>query len=108
LMAGGEYVVLGRDLSIAGMRADRVPELEVGTELELAIYGPSGAEPVLVQAVVARDDGPHGTVFHFKSMADWDRPRLEYIVATTPQIHALSGDQTAEAVVVSRVKKREV
>jgi hypothetical protein len=62
---------------------------------------------VLVQAVVARDDGPRGIVFRFNSMADWDRPRLESIIAKTPEIRVLSGDQTVAPVVVSRLTKRE-
>jgi hypothetical protein len=91
LLGGGEHVVQGSDLSIGGIRVEPLPELAVGTELEIAIYGASGAEPVLVQAVVARDDGPRGTVFRFKSMAAWDRPRIEAIIATTPEIQCLSG-----------------
>jgi hypothetical protein len=90
LLGGGEYTVPGSDLSIAGMRVEPIPELTVGTELELAIYGSSGAEPVLVQAVVARDDGPRGIVFRFKSMAAWDRPRIEALIAAMPEIRCLS------------------
>jgi hypothetical protein len=106
LLGGGEHVILGRDLSIEGMRAEPIPELAVGTQLELAIYGTSGAEPVLVQAVVARDDGPLGTVFRFESMANWDRPRLEKIIETTVKILSLSSDEAGAPVVVSRLTKR--
>ena len=103
LLGKSQHVILGRDLSIAGMRAEPIPELSVGTEIELAIYGFSGAEPVLVKAVVARDDGALGTVFHFTDMPDWERPRLEQIIAAAPEIQALSGDDAGEPVVVSRV-----
>lgn len=103
LLDGGEYIVLGRDLSIAGMRAEPLPGLPVGTELELAIYGPSGAEPVLVQAVVSRDDGPLGTVFRFESIAPGDRKRLESIVAKGPEIRWLSD---GERVVVAHSRAR--
>jgi len=103
LLGKSQHVILGRDLSIAGMRAEPLPELSVGTQLELAIYGFSGAEPVLVQAVVARDDGQLGTVFHFTGMADWERPRLEEIIAAAPEIQALADGEAGEPVVVSRV-----
>jgi hypothetical protein len=103
LLGKSQHVILGRDLSIAGMRAEPLPELAVGTRLELAIYGVSGAEPVLVQAVVARDDGQLGTVFHFTGMADWERPRLEEIIARAPEIQSLSDGDAGEPVVVSRV-----
>ena len=107
LLSGGEQVVLGSDLSIEGMRARPVPDLPVGTQLELAIYGASGAEPVLVQAVVSRDDGPRGTVFHFESMAEWDRPRLEAIIEMAPKIHSLSGDESGAPIVVSHLTRRK-
>ena len=108
LLDGDQCVVLGRDLSLEGMRADPIPGLTVGTEIELAIYGTSGAEPVLVQAFLARDEGPRGTVFRFNSMADWDRPRLENIIANVPEIHQLSGDQTGAPVAVSRLRRQKV
>jgi hypothetical protein len=98
LLGGGDYAILGRDLSIAGMRSEPLPEFPVGTVLELAIYGPSGAEPVLVQAVASRDDGPLGTVFRFESIAPGDRKRLESIIAKGPEIRWLSdGEQVVIA-----------
>ena len=86
---------------------DGGPELPVGTPLELAIYGPSGAEPVLVQAVVARDDGPGGTVFHFEDMPPGDRTRLEGIIAKATELGSLANDQADESVIVAAVRERE-
>jgi hypothetical protein len=108
LLGGGVYTIMGRDLSIQGMRSEPLPEFPVGTELELAIYGPSGAEPVLVQAVVSRDDGPLGTIFRFKSMAPGDHPRLEAIIARKPEIRWLENgeDSVGEPVVLSRTEIR--
>ena len=106
LLGGSQSVILGRDLSVAGMRAERIPELAVGTELELAIYGTAGAEPVLVKAVVARDDGDLGTVFHFTGMPEWERPRLETIVNAESEIRSLSGDAAGDPVVVTRARER--
>jgi hypothetical protein len=106
LLGGGEYTILGRDLSIAGMRSEPIPEFPIGMKLELAIYGPSGAEPVLVQAVVSRDDGPLGTVFRFESMARGDRPRLEAIIARKPEIRWLANGEEDKPVVVSRGRIR--
>ena len=107
LLGGGEFIILGRDLSIAGMRSEPLPEFPVGTAPELAVYGPSGAEPVLVQAVVSRDDGPFGTVFRFESVAGGDRKRLESIVARGAEIRWLSdgeNGQDGEPVVVAHTR----
>jgi len=106
LHGDSQFVILGRDLSIAGMRAVQIPGLPVGMELELAIYGAAGAEPVLVKAVVARDDGDLGTVFHFTEMAEWELPRLEAIVNAGSEIRSLSGDAAGDRVVVTRVRER--
>jgi hypothetical protein len=70
----------------------------------LAIYGPAGAEPVLGQAVVARDDGPLGTVFHFESIAGGDQERLESIIAKGPEICWLADAADGEQVVVAHTR----
>ena len=104
LLGGGDFAILGRDLSIAGMRSEPLPEFPVGTVLELAIYGSSGAEPVLVQAVVARDDGPLGTVFHFESIAAGEQKRLEAIISRGPEIRWLADGEDGEQVVVAHTR----
>lgn len=95
--------ILGRDLSIAGVRSEPLPDLHVGDALELAIYGPSGAEPVLVPAVVARDDGAAGTIFHFEVKSPGDRQLLERVIGSAPEVRALDDDSP---VVVAQVRKR--
>lgn len=104
LLGGGEYIILGRDLSIAGMRTEPLPEFPIGTRLELAIYGSSGAEPVLVQAVVSRDDGPLGTIFRFGSIPPGERKRLESIIAKGPEIRWLAGDEENQQIIVARTR----
>ena len=106
LIGDSQRVILGRDLSVEGMRAVSIPDLPVGTELELAIYGVSGAEPVLLKAVVARDDGELGTIFRFTEMPEWERPRLESIVNAGAEIRSLSEDAAADRVVVARTPER--
>jgi hypothetical protein len=86
------------------MRSEPLPEFPVGTELELALYGSSGAEPVLVQAVVSRDDGPLGTVFHFEAIAPGERKRLEAIISRGPEILWLADDDDGEQIVVAETR----
>ncbi len=50
-----------------------------------------------MQAVVARDDGPLGTVFRFTGMQDWGRSRLEAIVASAHEIQSLAGGDDGES-----------
>ena len=105
LLGPGEHVILARDLSIEGMRAEPLPELALGTRIELALYGPSGHEPILVQAEVSRDDGEGGTVFHFDPMPRGECKRLERIIASAPEIRSLTGREQDEAVIVARGKR---
>ena len=102
LLPAAEHLILARDLSLEGMRAEPQPELPVGTALELALYGASGAEPILVRAVVARDDGPRGTVFRFDPLPPGERARLARIIAAAPEIRSLAEGEDGAPVVVSR------
>ena len=102
LLGAGEHAILARDLSIEGMRSEPLPELPIGTALELALYGSSGAEPILVRAVVARDDGPRGTVFRFEPLPAGERARLAGIIAGAPEIRSLAGGEEDARVVISR------
>ena len=50
-------VLIGRDLSVGGMRVDRAPNLEPGQGLQLAIHVSAGETPLVVRAEIVRDDG---------------------------------------------------
>ena len=109
LLATGEDVVLGRNLSVDGMCVEPRPDLSVGLELELAIYGPNAAaEPVLVKATVARNDEELGTVFRFRGLSEGDRKELVSIVDKGAQILSLTrGCGDAEGVVISTVRSSQ-
>ncbi len=107
VLAGtGDHAILARDLSIVGMRAEPVPEFSVGMRIELALYGPSGHEPILVQAEVTRHDDERGTVFSFDPLPRGEHARLERIIAAAPEICSLMDSDEGEAVVVARGKPR--
>lgn len=107
VLAGvGDHAILARDLSIGGMRAEPVPEFSLGMRIELALYGPSGHEPILVQAEVARHDDERGTVFCFDPLPRGEHARLERIIAAAPEIYSLMYSDEGEAVVVARGKPR--
>jgi len=60
----------------------------VGATLRLALDGGSGAEPVLVDARVIRDDGENGVALHFDWIDPASRPRLHSLVGQLPVIQA--------------------
>jgi hypothetical protein len=60
-------ILIGCDLSKWGLRVEREAMFELGGELKLALYG-GGASPVMLKAVVERDDGELGWYLRFVAL----------------------------------------
>jgi hypothetical protein len=101
---GGTQVLIGRDLSVGGMRVRPVPGLHLGDEFKLALYG-NGEQPALVlKAVVGRDDGWDGLVLHFRDVGASLAAKLERLVESLPAARATQGPGArAPGVVVSEI-----
>ena len=98
-----QSVLLGRDLSVGGMRIEYHPRVQVGDLLELAVYASPREEPVIVKARVAHDAGD-GLGITFEGMAADVGARLEKMVARLPSVESLQGGEAAGlGSVVSRV-----
>jgi hypothetical protein len=89
-------VLVGRDLSVNGMRVLPQPELWVGDRLQLAIYGAIGEGPMLIWGRVDRSDGDHGVLILFDEVSPIVQARLEKLVASLPAVESLH-DSEAEA-----------
>jgi hypothetical protein len=96
-------VLLGRDLSLGGMRIEYHPQVQVGDLLELALYVSPREEPIVVKARVAHDAGT-GLGLAFEGIAPDVGVRLEKLVARLPSVEPLQGGEGAGlGSVVSRV-----
>ena len=97
-------VLVGRDLSVGGMRIDPLPGLKLGDRLHLAIYGDAGESPFLVWASVRRDDGEGGMALAFDELPGEMATRLERLVGSLPAVESLH-DTEAQAMgtVVSEI-----
>ncbi|MGH7337961.1 MAG: PilZ domain-containing protein, partial [Myxococcota bacterium] len=89
-------VLVGRDLSVNGMRVDPQPELWVGDRLQLALYGEAGEAPMLIWGRVDRTDDDHGVLILFDPQGPAMQERLEKLVANLPAVESLH-DSEAEA-----------
>lgn len=69
-------VLLGRDISLGGMRVEAHPDLAVDDELEIGLHVRGRDIPVVVNARVVRDDGDDGIVLQF---FDLDESSQEYL-----------------------------
>ena len=100
-------VLVGRDLSAAGMRIEAQPELEIGDRLHLAIYGEAGEEPMLVWGRVGRDDGRRGHVILFDPLDSAIAARLEAMIASLPSVESLHDSESdAMGTVLSEIIDR--
>ncbi|MCH8891673.1 MAG: PilZ domain-containing protein [Myxococcales bacterium] len=97
-------VLIGRDISVGGMRIESNPDLEVGDRLHLAIYGNASEEPFLVWSTVLRGDGRGGTAVAFDAVHPSIAKQLEALVASLPSVESLHDDEaTAMGTVLTEI-----
>jgi hypothetical protein len=99
-------VLIGRDLSIGGMRVDPIPALSVGDTLRIAIHVRAGETPLVVSAVVCRDDGDRGLALQFRDFEKDSRHYLSRMLEFLPCIEAQDENDEGESVVVSEILDR--
>jgi hypothetical protein len=106
--AGITHMLIGCDLSPGGMRVRPEPDLELGDELKLAVYGRPGQPAIMLKAVVARDEGEDGLVLRFHDVPGSIAARLDQIVADLPELPGESpaGSPPQPGVVVSEILGR--
>jgi hypothetical protein len=101
-------MVMGRDLSVGGMRIDPNPDLKLGDQLRLAIYGAPRNDPFIVRARVVRDDQGEGLGLQFENLKPGLAARLESLVAKLPSVESLHGEESnALGSVVSSILDKE-
>jgi hypothetical protein len=99
----GEAVVMGRDLSVEGIRVKPHASLRPGESVHLALYGGADGSPSIVPATVLRDDGERGVALRFGRLHAEQLRWLEEIVGSLSPVEALSGEGGAGPVVPSRI-----
>ena len=72
-------VLIGRDLSPAGMRVENDADLELDDELDLLLHGGADAAPIAVKATVERIDAG-GCFLRFGDLGPADAARIEELV----------------------------
>jgi hypothetical protein len=103
-----EAVLMGRDLSLGGMRVDPHPGVKVGDLLRLAIYGSPREEPFVVHAHVVRREADGGFGLKFEQLGPNLSARLESVVARLPAVESLEQEEADRlGSVVSRILEWE-
>ncbi len=89
LSEAGARVVLGRDLSVGGMRLEAAADLEHGEVLTVALHGAPLDGPLVVRARVVRRGVSRESVLRFIELDDVAREALGKLVADGPEIESL-------------------
>lgn len=79
-------VLMGRDLSRGGMRVNPNPLLAVGMKLQLAVHAETREMPLILNAVVDRDDGERGLVLRFCDLSAELSRYLDYVIHALPLV----------------------
>ena len=101
-------VLVGRDLSVSGMRIAATPSVAVGDILRVALHNGIETEPLLVLAHAMRDDGDDGLILSFKDISENQRSRLEGLITERLPIQSGRRDgrnnsESPESLVVAEV-----
>ena len=99
-------ILIGRDLSVGGMRIDPTPGLSVGDQLKVAVHVRPDGQPLVVSAEITRDDGPEGMALRFVDLSPAARACLEKMLVTLPAAIESNGTKEGVGVVVSEVVGR--
>jgi hypothetical protein len=78
--------LVASDLSAGGMRVEACDTLQLGDELKLALYNDSRRPPVIVRALVARDDGESGWMLQFHDLNDHTTTNLALLLDSLPEV----------------------
>ncbi|MEE9606403.1 MAG: PilZ domain-containing protein [Myxococcota bacterium] len=104
LNADAEEAVLGRDLSLEGVRLDRHQGLAVGTPISLAIYGGRREEPRIFDARVVWKHPTGGAGLRFDPMTPEERAWLEELIESLPLVESLDDIRPdGERIVISKL-----
>ena len=82
------------------MRVDSHPELGLGAKLKLALHAGPRSEPVLVSAVVDRDDGDEGVFLRFCELGNGEQRELDQMIG---RLSFSTGDPSEGDVIVSEL-----
>jgi hypothetical protein len=96
-------VLIGRDISLGGMRVDRHPALSIGDELSIAVHLRAREAPLVLRARVERDDGDRGLLLHFHQLSPETAERLDRMVDVLPILAVDEATRESEEVIVSSI-----
>ena len=105
LGAEAARVLLGRDISRDGMRVDSSSWLALGDQLQIALHTPGEKAPLVLRALVKRDDGERGLLLGFVEVTPEAEARLGDMITPLPELSEgpETGEDEASDLIVSEI-----
>ena len=101
---GGARVLLGRDLSLGGMRVEARDGLRPGQRFRVALHVCPGEVPLVVDAETVREDGA-GLGLRFRGLARGEREQLAKMLEHLPVLSEVAGDVVEPRVLAELVRE---
>ena len=99
------HVLVSRDMTVDGMRVEPHPSLAIGHQMDIALYEDSDDEPLILAAVVERDDGRLGWWLRFVGITPEVNQRLTQALDRFPPVASLDGPTPEpERVVLAQIR----
>jgi len=96
-------VLLGRDLSMGGMRVDPHPNLCVGDSFRIALHAATRSEPLVLHTTVQRDGGESGLVMTFDDLDESVVADLAELLKQLPAVESEWNGEWEEGLVISEI-----
>lgn len=96
-------VLLGRDLSLGGMRVEPHEDVSQGDELSISLHVRTRGKPLVLTACVARDEGENGLVLQWIDLSPDARDYLSRMIDFLPVIATREGSDEGTGVVLSEI-----
>ena len=100
---GVTRVLIGRDISLGGMRVEPHAEVCLGDDLEIAVHLRAHGEPLIIQARIERDDGEDGLLLMFHDLSESAASCLRRMLNFLPIIEVRNEGAEGAGIMVSEI-----
>jgi hypothetical protein len=100
-------VLIGRDISLGGMRVDPHPELLLGDQLKVGLHLRAREKPLVVNARVVRNDGERGLVLQFNDLEEESESYLRSMVNFLPILAVPPPGEEEAGLILTEILERQ-
>lgn len=100
-------VLVGRDISLGGMRVDPHPELMLGDRLKIGLHLRAREKPLVVNARVFRDDAERGLVLQFHDLEAETESYLRSMVNFLPILAVPPPGEDEAGLILTEILERQ-